>query len=333
MSRFRRNGTCSRLRASNDPTAKDRGLIGIQLKGRLGNQMFQYAAARTLAEGLRCALVVAGHTLGRRFGLAGHWLGLDARQPYEGKQQNGLLHAAYGCGPGFGQARLVEIALPFLRRGCFRQSFSPSRSAVGGGTFEEFDDSVFHQGAGTWLSGWFQSERYFAANSERVHEWFRPLPEHEQALKKSMAQWPAPCERMAAIHVRRGDYALTRDNLGNENQGWLLPMNYYRDALDRIPCDAGLAVFSDDPDWAMYEFADRRPWVSRATSAVLDMFLMTRCRWVIAANSSFSWWAAWLNRREDKIVFAPRHHLGWRIGRWVPGGIEVAGWEYLDVKR
>jgi hypothetical protein len=61
------------------------------------------------------------------------------------------------------------------------------------------------------------------------------------------------------------------------------------------------------------------------------MIAMAHCRSIVIANSSFSWWAAWLNDNPDKIVMAPEFHLGFRVGRWVPGGIAVDGWQYLRV--
>jgi hypothetical protein len=314
---------------------KMRDVIGIQLFGWLGNQMFQYATARTLADRLGCSLIIAGYTLGPRLGIIGHLLGMDRRQdekkvPQRGMQQHGVLRAAFGLGPTVIQGRAMELAMPHLQRWGLRWRFSPRRVALGnGGACEEFDETLFDQVSGTWLDGWFQSEAYFTANRDRVREWFRAKPEDEGRLEHLMSQWAAPPEQMAAIHVRRGDYALYRDTLSDGEQGWLLPMRYYRHALSRIPHDVKLAIFSDDPDWAAHEFVDRRPWVSRGNSPVIDMLLMARCRWNVIANSSFSWWAGWLNVCQNKAVMAPRYHLGWKIGRWVPGGIEVAGWEYL----
>jgi len=52
-------------------------------------------------------------------------------------------------------------------------------------------------------------------------------------------------------------------------------------------------------------------------------------QYAAARTLADGWWAGWLNSRADKTVFAPQYHLGWRIGQWVPGGIEVADWEYL----
>ena len=306
-------------------------MIGLQLRGRLGNQMFQYAAARTLAERLRHTLVLASYTISRRFGLAGHWLGLDERPPYTGKQQNGILCAAFGCGPNFLFGRALELGLPF-ERVLFREAFSPRRlSTDQGHSYEVFDELFFRIKSQTWLSGWFQSERYFVENAKRVREWFQPMPKDARRLDEIVAGWPASSDNMVAVHVRRGDYALIRDGLSDHREGWSLPMKYYHNALDRVPRDAALAIFSDDPEWAQREFANRRPWVSWGNSAVVDMFLIARCRYNVTANSSFSWWAAWLNNRQDKVVLAPKFHLGWKVGCWVPGGVEVAGWEYLQI--
>jgi len=304
-------------------------MIGIQLKGRLGNQMFQYVVGRAAAERIGCSVLFAARTPGRRFGLIGHWLGLDVSQPPKAIQQNGLLRAAFARGPTFWQGRIVERTLPCLKKALFPQTFSPRTISLrAGGTIEEFDDGFFGLESGTWLSGWFQSERYFATDAERVRQWFRPTSRCVQQADAFIAQWPDSPRNMAAIHVRRGDYAKT--SLGG--QSWLLPASYYHDALERIPKDAGVAVFSDEPDWAAAEFAHRNPWVSRNNSAALDMYLIGRCRWNIIANSTLSWWAAWLNEQPDKIVIAPQYHLGWRVGRWAPGGIDVPSWHYLNVR-
>src|SRR5262249_27462301 len=163
-------------------------------------------------------------------GLIGHCLGLDQRQedkklPQKGMQRNGLLQAAFQCGPTFWQGRLTELAMPQLRRMWFRRTFSPRTFTLGdGNSHEEFDEAIFHQQPGTWLAGWFQSDRYFAANSERVRAWFRPRPEIERQLNERMAEWPEPPEGMAAVHVRRGDYAIVRDSVSDGDRGWLLPI-------------------------------------------------------------------------------------------------------------
>lgn len=307
-------------------------MIGIRLQGRLGNQMFQYATARTLAERLGCGLYVAGNTPTARFGVLGRLAGLDRRPPYIDMRQNGELHAAFGCGPSFVGSRLNELALPIVRPREFPRVFRPRTFEVGSDSFEEFDSEIFRQGPGTWLDGLFQSPGYFSEAAEEVRRWFSPAVRVRRQVDSIAAQWPKAPSEMVAVHVRRGDYVQSGGAIASASQGWALPMSYYDDALALLPKGVGLALFSDDADWAETHFKRWGPWVSRKQPSVVDMMAMARCRRLIIANSSFSWWAGWLNPDPDKVVFAPEHHLGFRVGRWVPGGIEVPGWRYLSAK-
>ena len=113
-----------------------------------------------------------------------------------------------------------------------------------------------------------------------------------------------------SLHVRRGDYV--SDPATNRFHGTCSP-DYYRQAVDYVIGRAGvphLFVFSDDQEWtrANLQFAVPR----RSSSAnppdcgYRDMQLMARCRHHIIANSSFSWWGAWLNPSPEKIVVAPK---------------------------
>jgi hypothetical protein len=114
-----------------------------------------------------------------------------------------------------------------------------------------------------------------------------------------------------SVHIRRGDYL----NPGTAEFHGILGEPYYRQAIDRIEAALGegidFFIFSDDPAAAeqVLNFVPKprlnhvrgdpqRPWE--------DMALMARCRHHVTANSSFSWWGAWLNRSPDKVVVAPR---------------------------
>lgn len=305
--------------------------IGIQLYGRLGNQMFQYAAARLLAERLGCRLLVAGHTPGKEPGLIKHWI--RRRKPAEEEwSELGILRRAFGEGPGIVFGRIGEVAMPRLRRHLFPRTFSPRRyHVVGDIAAEVFDESYFQISPGTWLDGYFQSERYFAGNADRVRRMFHPSDRQSRAMDTAVGEWPARPAEIAAIHIRRGDYLEPRGELTG-GTGLELPASYYHDALRRLPPDTPVAIFSDDPDWASLQFPGRRVWLSRGRSAAVDMLLMAQCRWVVTANSSFSWWGGWLNERPDREVFAPLHHLGWRVGKWFPRDIDVPAWTYLQVQ-
>ncbi len=112
-----------------------------------------------------------------------------------------------------------------------------------------------------------------------------------------------------SIHIRRGDYVTNTS--ANDFHG-LCSLEYYSAGIEyvlsRVP-DATLDVFSDDIEWARLNIRIPAPTIfidhNQGRSSWEDMRLMSRCQHHIIANSSFSWWGAWLNPSPDKIVIAP----------------------------
>ncbi len=173
-----------------------------------------------------------------------------------------------------------------------------------------FDHGFESLGPQTELFGTFQSERYFSSIADQIRRYFEPR-EPFGAAARVAADRIAESMLPVSVHVRRGDYlqAATAAVHG------ILDNGYYRRALaeieDRIGRSPDLFAFSDDldaaaqvlnfvpPNRVTYIAGDpARPWE--------DMALIARCRHHLIANSSFSWWGAWLNRSRDKIVVAPR---------------------------
>lgn len=116
-------------------------------------------------------------------------------------------------------------------------------------------------------------------------------------------------EKAIALHVRRGDY-FTPDNI--KKYGGICTIDYYREALtviyDRVDNKLPVYCFSDDPDWVKSELHLENSIVvdwNKGDESWQDMYLMSLCHHNIIANSTFSWWGAWLNTNKDKIVVAP----------------------------
>ena len=160
------------------------------------------------------------------------------------------------------------------------------------------------------LNGYFQSERYFQGEAELIRRDFTfrnpPAGKNREALRDI-----ASAANAISVHVRRGDYVTNEKT--NAFHG-VTPLSYYERAcrivLERSPQAPSFWVFSDDPDWCRSELALPGPtsyvdWNS-GPFAYEDMRLMSACRHHVIANSSFSWWGAWLNRNDDKVVVAPR---------------------------
>jgi hypothetical protein len=118
---------------------------------------------------------------------------------------------------------------------------------------------------------------------------------------------------------------------GHPVTGWVLPQTYYRKAVSALPPSLRYFVVSDMPQRAT-AFLDWLPnkVVLSGNPPAVDMFLLTKARYVIASNSTFAWWGAWLNRLPDAVVCAPKYFLGWWRKVWCPNNIAVPTWQYID---
>ncbi len=260
-------------------------MITARLHGRLGNQMFQYAAARGLAA--------------RR----GTGVALDTREAEH--RGEGVLTRVFDL-------PLSEPdALPPLKRG------SLLRYAVWRLTSPRFqrekglgyNSGIAGFADGTYLHGYWQSEKYFAHIAAEIRREFT-FPDFSSAQNREMA------ERIGAglsvsLHVRRGDYLTLGAHV-------LCDQAYYDAALGEVlnglTAEPVVYVFSDDPDWAR----DNLPLpctkvvvdFNAADTDYEDMRLMSLCDHNIIGNSSFSWWGAWLNTNPDKRVAGPAKWFG-----------------------
>lgn len=262
--------------------------ITVQLRGGLGNQMFQYATARAAARrhgaqvlldlrwfGPRAAF---GSTLlehriqARRAGLAHTW---NAPLPIPGRR-----------------ARVLGAAMRSLRVGArvLHDEETPPAAAA----------TAIRPGA--YLVGYWQSEDYFIDAAELLRQ--ELVPVHPAAgANADLAEQIRAC-RAVGVHVRRGDY-LTAAAHG------VRPLEYYREALTELRCrlaDPVFFVFSDDPAWCREALrADDVHVVDHngAGQEHEDLRLLSLCQAHVIANSSFSWWGAWLSRGGGPVL-APR---------------------------
>ncbi|MCZ6834608.1 MAG: alpha-1,2-fucosyltransferase [Planctomycetota bacterium] len=159
-----------------------------------------------------------------------------------------------------------------------------------------------------YLRGYWQFEHYFKDIAPRIREELRlreALGPAAESLALEMESVPS-----VAVHVRRGDYASDPKVL--QRLG-LCPLEYYEKAatiLRNAFDDLRFYVFSDDPDWVRTHLKMLDPVVfvefDSSRRDLVDLEVMSRCRHFIIANSTYSWWAAWLGRHPDKQVVAPR---------------------------
>jgi glycosyltransferase involved in cell wall biosynthesis len=158
----------------------------------------------------------------------------------------------------------------------------------------------------TDLAGCFQSERYFKHCEADIRSYFAPCKSLAIGLYLRFSKLLAT--PTCSVHVRRGDYALYPEYVD------LAATNYYERAIASFASDTTFVFFSDDIAWCRARFRDRRFVFVEGQSDIDDLFLMSLCRDHIIANSTFSWWGAWLDARPGKKVIAP--------ARWFAGSYD-----------
>jgi hypothetical protein len=155
------------------------------------------------------------------------------------------------------------------------------------------------------VEGFFQSEKYFKNSREEILNMFDLKQERD----------------LVSIHVRRGDY------LKNPNYHNVLGKEYYDKAMSHFPKDRFL-IFSDDIEWCRHAFVGDRFEFYEGKNDLEEMMVMASCKHNIIANSSFSWWAAWLNQNDEKKVIAPKKWFG-PIPNLVTQDIYCESWKVI----
>lgn len=168
------------------------------------------------------------------------------------------------------------------------------------------------------LHGFFQTEKWFANAKDEVREAFIFKPEYMEVATEMRKQLTGD---VISIHIRRTDY------LTNPNHE-ALGLDYYSRALEATP-NLTTVIFTDDPKWAKEQelFPDERFFVSETNCAYTDMALMSLCDYHIIANSTFSWWGAWLSN--SKQVVAPKDWFGAPLGGNDLSDLYCKGWKVL----
>jgi hypothetical protein len=259
--------------------------------GQLGNQMFQYAAVKGIAANRGYNYCIPNHN--------------------EVVVDN------------LGNKLRIELFNVFKMSNCSAlnlQIIDQSRPDVQEEGFH-FDENLFKNCA-DWVNlvGFFQSEKYFKNIEQEIHQDFEFIDQIKQ-----------PCEEMInvvsdpiCLHIRRGDFL---KNSGNHHN---LSISYYEKALSKFDSDRNVIIFSDDPKWCKEQdlFSDDRFLVAEGNTSYVDLCLMSLCSDFIIANSTFSWWGAWLANKGR--VIAPSKWFGPNNAHLNTKDLYPEGWEIIN---
>lgn len=264
-------------------------MIIANLEGGLGNQLFQYAAGCSLAEMHQVDFKI--NTLPfetyklHKFSLHHFDISATIASHEEIRYYRNI------------PRRIVDIVtLPYYRRRLFYERFF------------HFDENFAKAPKDTLLVGYWQSEKYFKKITDALRKEFS-FKSGPDGTNAAIADQIRNSDSIS-VHIRRGDYVT--DPKASRMHG-SANMKYYEDCVNRMITLVKIPVFfifSDDPEWVKVNFRLKHPSVyidhNDADANFEDLRLMSLCKHNIIANSSFSWWGAWLNANSDKNVLCPQ---------------------------
>ncbi|WP_439697068.1 alpha-1,2-fucosyltransferase [Mucilaginibacter sp. AW1-7] len=279
-------------------------MIGITIDCRLGNQLFQYAFIRDLSQQLNTPFFVNEAMMAFT---AADYFEFDGYHPAANFWNKLYFKLRYGSP----FKSLQSIALDHYQ-----------------------EDEFAALPDGRIYRGYFQSEVFFKNIRSAIPAYIRVKERHAARFKKKYAQVFADGP-VIAVHIRRGDY-LNLNSWWEENLGstdLTLSVSYYRQCLGQIS-DLGkyrVIFVSDDIEFVRLNFADVNNAIFAGDDLIMDFQVLMNADICIVANSSFAWWAAYLNPKGHKRVYCPRYWLGFKTGKQYPADIIPPAWIQIDV--
>lgn len=267
----------------------------VNIIGGLGNQMFQYALYKALQKKFPTEDVKIW---------TGAFRGYGKHNAYELERVFGLKTEAAST------AEMMHIAYPYVHYRLWQAGFHllpQRRTMFKEQVFGHYYADVLERQGDCYYDGYWQNEKYFSDIRTELLKTFVPTDIDE---KNAETARQLATSNSVAIHVRHGDFLklpVYRDICG---------LDYYQQAIAEIQHRTQVdtfCIFSNDMDWCREQIVPllkgtayiAADW-NTGEKSYLDLYLMSQCRHNIIAHSSFSWWGAWLNQHNDKLVIGPR---------------------------
>ena len=279
-------------------------MVITNLIGGLGNQMFQYAVGRALSlrHGVPLRLDISDFS----------WYGL-----HQGFELRRIFNCTEEIATKVDRRRVLGWQFfPGFRRLLLKPRMAVFRSK--GFVVEpylRYWEGIENIPSNCYITGYWQSERYFSEFSHQIRRdfsFYTPLSSENDELVNKINHLTA-----VSLHVRRGDFV---NNPTTTAAHGLCSPSYYQMAIQYIAYRVSqpyFFIFSDDIAWVKENLEIGFPCQyvdhNQGAESYNDMRLMSLCQHHIIANSSFSWWGAWLNPSEEKIVVAPKRWFAKQI--------------------
>jgi hypothetical protein len=267
-------------------------MIITRITGGLGNQMFQYAIAKSIAK-KNSDIFKLDISFYPKQSLRKYELNLfNIEENIATEEECARLRGSEGL--WFKIKRKLNLSINRPKSYTFENNLTL------------FDKEVWNKKGDIYLDGFWQNESYFKDIRDEILKDFTLKQDISNEAKKYLKNIQNITS--VSLHIRRGDYV--ENNHTNKVHG-ICDLDYYKKAIRYINekvKEPIFYIFSDDISWCKenFNFLENKIFVDNTRSAVEDLELMKYCKHNIIANSTFSWWGAWLNDNKDKIVVAPK---------------------------
>ena len=250
-------------------------MIIVRVLGGLGNQMFQYAYAKALEQ-------------------KGFSVKLDISKFKKYKLHGGYQLDKFGIDLEIGDNLPVLLGKIGIKKSVKEKSLL-------------FDKNLLSLKGNEYVKGYFQTERYFSEIRKILLKDFI-IKQQKSPSTKSYEDTILSSKNTCSLHVRRGDYISNKK--ANSIHG-TCSLIYYKKAIELIlkkDKNTHFFIFSDDITWTKENLKlENAVYIDHKTIPHEDIYLMSLCKNNITANSSFSWWGAWLNKNKNKTIIAPKN--------------------------
>jgi hypothetical protein len=250
-------------------------MIYCNLKGGLGNMLFQIAAAKSIA--------IDNNTDCSFPNLESHLHYLNSDTTYNPILNHGGEYRSF--------LSKLQITTTTTKN-VVRYPFNYIQS-------QSFDSDVI-------IDGFFQSEKYFIHNRQVILDFIKPTSEILDIINDKYGD--IVNGKTTSIHIRRGDY------VKHPNHHPVQSLEYYNKGMGLLKDKTEtFVVFSDDIEWCKNNLKGNDIIYINNEKDYIELYLMSLCNNNIISNSSFSWWGAWLNKNNNKVVVGPNKWFGWAI--------------------
>lgn len=271
--------------------------------GRMGNQMFQYACAKELAD---------------HYGFTTSMSHLDRIDHFELGPSERLINRIKSflffrlSKPLFGM-KILNTEMDCLKR--------------------LYIDDLQQVASPTMVWGFFQSPLYFTRSEAKIRKAFRVRQQFRTEFESFKKEHQLQDGGYFAIHLRRTDYkGFTVPGL--EGNDFTLPMSYYHNAMAQMSKELGsmpVVFVSDDPECIDEFFPGMNNKIISRNDMVTDFLILRHAAKVIISNSTFAWWAAFLNDHKDVEVVCPKYFLGFKEQKEIPVNIYPENWKQVSI--